>query len=86
MSTEDVFEDFPVSFLLIFLCVFIVSLALWKKALIGVFCILLLVAIVIVLTVFLRKYPIHAEKSKQLSYQCKMPLRFCLTSTSFVMS
>ncbi len=63
MFTEDLCEDFPVSVLLIFVC-FIVSLALWKKALIGVFCILLLVAIAIVLTVFLKKMS-NLRKKKQ---------------------
>ncbi|XP_039509987.1 platelet endothelial cell adhesion molecule isoform X5 [Pimephales promelas] len=42
-----------------------VSLAVWKKALIGVFCILLLVAIVIVLTVFLKKMPNPRRKKQE---------------------
>lgn len=38
-----------------FLTSFAVNLAGWKKALIGVFCIVLLVLIVIILVVFLKK-------------------------------
>ncbi|XP_042586701.1 platelet endothelial cell adhesion molecule-like isoform X2 [Cyprinus carpio] len=52
-----------------------VSLALWKKALIGVFCILLLVAIVIVLTVFLKKMsnPRRKEQAAELSVKPSRP-------------
>ncbi|KAK7174197.1 hypothetical protein R3I93_001404 [Phoxinus phoxinus] len=52
-----------------------VSLAVWKKALIGVFCILLLVAIVIVLTVFLKKMPSPRRKKQatELSVLRKTP-------------
>ncbi|XP_058627861.1 platelet endothelial cell adhesion molecule isoform X2 [Onychostoma macrolepis] len=51
-----------------------VSLALWKKALIGVFCILLLVAIVIVLTVFFKKMS-HQRREKQATELSVKPSR-----------
>ncbi|KAK2915874.1 hypothetical protein Q8A67_000248 [Cirrhinus molitorella] len=51
-----------------------VSLALWKKALIGVFCILLLVAIVIVLTVFFKKMS-HPRRKKQATELSVKPSR-----------
>ncbi|XP_016419351.1 platelet endothelial cell adhesion molecule-like [Sinocyclocheilus rhinocerous] len=52
-----------------------VSLALWKKALIGVFCILLLVAIVIVLTVLLKKLsnPRRKKQATELSVKPSRP-------------
>ncbi|XDV13930.1 hypothetical protein PO909_002228 [Leuciscus waleckii] len=51
-----------------------VSLAVWKKALIGVFCVLLLVAIVIVLTVFLKKMP-NPRRKKQATELSVKPSR-----------
>uniref|UniRef100_A0A672S9F7 Platelet endothelial cell adhesion molecule n=1 Tax=Sinocyclocheilus grahami TaxID=75366 RepID=A0A672S9F7_SINGR len=51
-----------------------VSLALWKKALIGVFCILLLVAIVLVLTVFFKKMS-HPHRKKQATELSVKPSR-----------
>ncbi|XP_077069995.1 platelet endothelial cell adhesion molecule isoform X2 [Siphateles boraxobius] len=63
-----------------------VSLAVWKKALIGVFCILLLVAIVIVLTVFLKKMPNPRRKKQATELSVKTsrpksgdPMRMSLT-------
>ncbi|KAI2666635.1 Platelet endothelial cell adhesion molecule [Labeo rohita] len=52
-----------------------VSLALWKKALIGIFCILLLVAIVIVLTVFFKKmsHPRRKNQATELSVKPSRP-------------
>ncbi|XP_051572371.1 platelet endothelial cell adhesion molecule isoform X2 [Myxocyprinus asiaticus] len=52
-----------------------VSLAIWKKALIGVFCILLLVAIVIVLTVFFKKMsnPRRKKQATELSVKPSRP-------------
>ncbi|XP_051743821.1 platelet endothelial cell adhesion molecule isoform X2 [Ctenopharyngodon idella] len=52
-----------------------VSLAVWKKILIGVFCILLLVAIVIVLTVFLKKIskPRIKKQATELSVKASRP-------------
>ncbi|XP_043091108.1 platelet endothelial cell adhesion molecule isoform X2 [Puntigrus tetrazona] len=51
-----------------------VSLAIWKKALIGVFCILLLVAIVIVLAVFFKKMS-HPRRKKQATELSVKPSR-----------
>ncbi|XP_073690535.1 platelet endothelial cell adhesion molecule isoform X2 [Garra rufa] len=51
-----------------------VSLALWKKALIGVFCILLLVAIAIVLAVFFKKMS-HPRRKKQATELSVKPSR-----------
>uniref|UniRef100_A0A671K5A0 Platelet/endothelial cell adhesion molecule 1 n=1 Tax=Sinocyclocheilus anshuiensis TaxID=1608454 RepID=A0A671K5A0_9TELE len=51
-----------------------VSLALWKKVLIGVFCILLLVAIVLVLTVFFKKMS-HPRRKKQATELSVKPSR-----------
>ncbi|XP_016297205.1 platelet endothelial cell adhesion molecule-like isoform X4 [Sinocyclocheilus anshuiensis] len=53
----------------------IVSLALWKKALTGVFCILLLVAIVIVLTVLFKKLsnPRRKKQATELSVKPSRP-------------
>ncbi|XP_048040762.1 platelet endothelial cell adhesion molecule isoform X2 [Megalobrama amblycephala] len=52
-----------------------VSLAVWKKALIGMFCILLLVAIAIVLTVFLKKMskPRIKKQATELSVKPSRP-------------
>ncbi|KAK9978222.1 hypothetical protein ABG768_019983 [Culter alburnus] len=52
-----------------------VSLAVWKKVLIGVFCILLLVAIAIVLTVFLKKMskPRIKKQATELSVKASRP-------------
>ncbi|XP_005164330.2 platelet endothelial cell adhesion molecule isoform X1 [Danio rerio] len=52
-----------------------VSLALWKKALIGVLCILLLVAIVVVLTVFFKKtsHPRRKRQATELSVKPSRP-------------
>ncbi|XP_067313379.1 platelet endothelial cell adhesion molecule isoform X2 [Pseudorasbora parva] len=51
-----------------------VSLAVWKKILIGGFCILLLVAIVVVLTVFLKKMP-NPRRKKQATELSVKPSR-----------
>ncbi|XP_051994612.1 platelet endothelial cell adhesion molecule isoform X2 [Xyrauchen texanus] len=62
-----------------------VSLAIWKKALIGVSCILLLVAIIIVLTVFFKKMsnPRRKKQANELSVKPRPksgdPMRMSLT-------